>query len=959
MPNESSMTVEEFVAKWSHAALRERANSQTHFNDLCAMLGVLTPVEGDPRGNTYRFAQYVPVTRQKRAGEADVWKQDRFGWEYKSEGKSLDDAYVQLDEYRMGLGNPPLLIVSDMNRFEIHLNFVGVTDDPITFDLDAMRAEPGKYLHILRCAFDDPDELNPLNEPEEITKIAARMFGDVAERLREEGHDAAAVARFLNRVVFCCFAESVALFDGSRGGRQRPLQDVLYNLTDHPDDTEEMLGNLFEVMAREDRNVFGSTRVRWFNGGLFDERAPVEMFRLTGDLALELYDATRLNWARVDPSIFGTLFERGLDPDTRRQRGQHFTNADDIMRVIEPVVLQPLRREFEELKASQGVLGSSSVGEPPTPYNGSLHLPGDEEHAVVGMIRAFHDRLADVRILDPACGSGNFLYVALRELKNLEQAFLDWATEQYGMSSLRRRIGPDNLLGIDREPFAVDLTRVSIWIGQIQWAFQRGIRERPHPILGRIDQIECRDAIVDVDHDGNPIPAQWPEAEFIVGNPPFLGMKLMRKKLDNRYVDQLRSTYADDLDGRVDLCVYWHELARRQIEAGQSRRAGLLATQNIRGTFSRPVLERVNESGAIFYAYSDEPWVNDDGTAVRISIICQDDGSERGRVLDGEEVSRINADLTAGAIYAASASELEENEGIAFQGDIRNGPFDLTQDQGQRMLKQPLNVNGRPNSDVVFPFVNAHDLAQRPRGAYIIDFGQDSDRREAAQYEEPWEYARANVRPYREMLESERLKTRWWIHEAWRPGMRTAIKPLDRYIATPLTSKHRFFVWLETDVVPDATIVAIARDDDYVFGVLHSRIHETWALALAPRLGVGNDPRYTHTLCFNTFPFPFPLKVADTDLNQEQQQHRAAISQSAAELNRRRNDRLNPANLNPAILQNRTMTALYNSRPDLLNDAHDELDDAVFAAYGWASDIPDDEILARLLALNAERASDR
>ena len=960
MPTESTMTVDEFVTKWSRAALRERANSQTHFNDLCAMLGVQTPVEGDPTGDTYRFAQYVPVTRQKRAGEADVWKSESFGWEYKSEGKSLDDAYVQLDEYRMGLRNPPLLIVSDMNRFEIHLNFVGVNDDPIIFDLEAIRAEPGKYLHILRCAFDDPDELNPLNEPEEITKTAARIFGDVAERLREEGHDPGAVARFLNRVVFCCFAESVSLFDGGRGRLQRPLQDVLFNLIDHPGDTEEMLGNLFAVMAREDRTVFGPIRIRWFNGGLFDEHAPVEVFRLTGDLAFELYDATRLNWARIDPSIFGTLFERGLDPDARRQHGQHFTRADDIMRVIEPVVLQPLRRELAELKASaQRALGSSGIGDPPTPYNGSLHLPGDEEHTVVGLIRAFHDRLADVRILDPACGSGNFLYVALRELKNFEQAFLDWATEEYGISSLRRRIGPDNLFGIDREPFAVDLTRVSIWIGQIQWAFQRGIRERPHPILGRIDQIERRDAIVDSDDNGNPIPAEWPEAEFIVGNPPFLGMKLMRQKLDNRYVDRLRSTFAEHLDGRVDLCVYWHELARSQIETGRSRRAGLLATQSITGIFSRPVLERVNESGAVFLAYSNEPWVNDDGTDVRISIICQDDGSESERVLDGKPVSRINPDLTAGVTYVASASELEENRGVAFQGDIRNGPFDLTHNQGQQMLTQPTNVNSRPNSDVVFPFVNAHDLAQRPRGSYIIDFGHQTDRKEAAMYEAPWEYAREYVKPHREMLDSEPLKTNWWLHEAWRPGMRTALSPLHRYIATPLTSKHRFYVWLEPNVIPDATVVAIARPDDYAFGVLHSRVHEVWALAQAPRLGVGNDPRYTHTQCFNTFPFPWPLNARDSGRSFAQLHQRAGIAMTAKKLSNRRESWLNPTSVNPAILQDRTMTGLYNRRPDWLDDAHEALDEAVFAAYGWPTDLTDDEILSRLLDLNRERASER
>ena len=562
-----------------------------------------------------------------------------------------------------------------------------------------------------------------------------------------------------------------------------------------------------------------------------------------------------------------------------------------------------------------------------------------------------------MRVLDPACGSGNFLYVSMRELARLEQQFLDWANEDLHLTGLHRRIGPQNMLGIDNDELAVELTRLSLWIGHLQWVLQQGRQRLSEPILGRADQIECRDAILDMDEEGNPISAEWPEAEFIVGNPPFLGMKRMRTEIGDRYVNRLRTAYADDLDGRVDLCVYWHELARRRIAENASSRAGLLATQNIRGSFSRPVLERIADSGSIFFAYSDEEWIND-GAAVRISIVGQDDGSESERTLNGIPVAQINPDLTTGTPYVASAVELDENASIAFQGDIRNGPFDLTHDQGQQMLGQPLNVNGRPNSDVVFPFVNAHDLAQRPRGAYIIDFGQERDRKEAAMYEEPWEHALAHVRPYRESLPSERLARRWWIHEAWRPAMRAAIKPLDRFIATPLTSKHRFYVWLEAEVVPDATVVAIARDDDYAFGVLHSRIHEVWALAQAPRLGVGNDPRYTHTLCFNTFPFPWPMNTADSDLTEAQIEHRAAIAAAAHALNSRRKAWLNPTGVNPIILQDRTMTGLYNRRPDWLDHAHEALDTAVFAAYGWTVNMSDDEILTRLLELNRERSGD-
>ena len=754
------------------------------------------------------------------------------------------------------------------------------------------------------------------------------------------------------------FAESIGLFRNRRGNRQEPIHDIFDNLAYSSEDADEVFSQLFQAMSSESKRTFGAFYIRWFNGGLFDEAtAALETLPISEDLAQILLETSELNWSRINPAIFGTLFERGLDPKSRAPLGAYYTDPDNIMRVIEPVLLRPLRTEFDALKAA--LTSDPAVAEPPADYAVNGHFDLEDEPApgsAKARIRAFHERLSQVRVLDPACGSGNFLYSALRALKDLEQEFIEWAVK-VDPSPRQRRVGPQNLLGIDINEFAVDLTRMSLWIGHLQWNREHFTDATREPILGRIDQIECRDAVLATNPEGDPVPAVWPHAEFIIGNPPFLGMKRMRKEFTDRYVDRLRAAYADDLDGRVDLCVYWHELARRQIANGECHRAGLLATQNIRGSFSRPVLERIAESGAIFFGYSDEEWIND-GAAVRISIVGQDDGSESDRSLDGVSVPHINPNLTSGSEYVSSAVELPENTRIAFQGDIRNGPFDLSFDQGELMLAQPTNVNGRPNSDVVYPFVNAHDLAQRPRGGYIIDFGQNTDRKDAALYEAPWEYARKHVKSYRDTLLSESLRTRWWIHEAWRPGLRAALKRLDRYIATPITSKYRFYVWLVANVVPDATVVAIARDDDYAMGVLHSRIHEIWALAQAPRLGVGNDPRYTHTQCFNTFPFPWRLTMPNADLSSDQQQHRSAVSDAAAELDRRREAQLNPASVNPAILQDRTMTALYNARPDWLNDIHEQLDEAVFAAYDWPTNLTDDDILTRLLALNRKRASE-
>ena len=949
-----TMSVEAFVEKWRQVSARETQASQSHFNDLCEVIGVPKPLDADHEGVEYAFEK--AVRRPGRApGKADVWKRDCFGWEYKGKRKNLDAAYQQLLGYREGLGNPPLLIVSDMNRIEIHTNFTNTEPRVIAFDLNDFRNNPFHFSKILLDVFRDPEALHPNRDPRYITETAAVKFGEVAQALRDLEHDPNQVARFLNRLIFCLFAESMQLFQNDTRMPHRPLTVALQNLNRQPERARERFAALFEAMARRDVYDYGPFPIPWFNGGLFDESAPQETFPLTGDLVNILLETAELDWSRIDPAIFGTLFERGLDPNRRSQLGAHYTDPDNIMRVVEPVVVRPLRREFEALRAELEP-ARRSVEESPAPYdsNGALEMDAPPPDSPAGRIRAFHDRLASVRVLDPACGSGNFLYVAMRELKQLEDELIVWADSAFAIKTLHRRVGPANMLGIDIDQFAVDLTRMSLWIGDIQWALQQGYQHLPSPILSQIDQIECRDAILAEDAEGDPVPAEWPAAEFIIGNPPFLGGKLLLSELGDDYIGNLRKAWGDAIGGHSDLCAYWHESARRQIERRVSARTGLLATSSITGRESRGVLERICASGGIFLAWRDEEWIND-GASVRIAIIGQDDGSEAECELNGESADSINADLSSGVDLLAAA-QLGENANVGFHGTKRNGPFDITPDDADRMLAAPQNVNGRPNSDVIFPFVIARDLAQRPRGYSVIDFGQDMSERDAAAYERPFEYVKEHVYPVRRSNRTERLRTQWWLYEAWRPGLRAAISSLSRYIATPVTSKHRFYVWLTPDVVSDATVNVIARDDDYTFGVLHSRIHETWALAQASRLGAGNDPRYVHTQCFNTFPFPWPLDTPDDALSDSQRELREAIGEAAASLNKQREAWLNPPNLDPDELRRHTMTNLHNDPPTWLQLAHQEVNEAVSAAYAWPADLSDDEILARLLALNLERA---
>jgi type II restriction/modification system DNA methylase subunit YeeA len=481
---------------------------------------------------------------------------------------------------------------------------------------------------------------------------------------------------------------------------------------------------------------------------------------------------------------------------------------------------------------------------------------------------------------------------------------------------------------------------VTIWIGEIQWMLGHGFAYRRNPVLSALDSIQTMDALLDRSDPANPREADWPAAEFIVGNPPFLGAKLLRRGLGNDYVEDLFSVFGDRVPGMADLCAYWHEKARATIAAGATRRAGLLATQGIRGGGSRRVLQRIKESGDIFFARADDQWVLS-GANVHISFVGQDNGSESERELDGRPVLRINANLTY-EVDLTRAQRLRDNLGIAFIADVKGGSFDIDGATAARMLASP-NPHGRSNREVVHPWVNGQDITRRRRGMWIIDFGLDMSPGDAAKYEAPFEYVREHVKPEREA--GLPTKAEWWLHE--RPGhaMRAALTNLNRYIATPLLTKFRLFVWLDRETLPDHQLVAVARDDDYTFGVLHSRVHEAWARGTGTQLReVESGFRYTPTTCFETFPFPRPTEA-----------QRLAIGGAATELNRLRDGWLNPTGLSDGELATRTLTNLYNERPTWLANAHDDLDRAVLDAYGWPVDLDDNAIRERLLELNLER----
>jgi type II restriction/modification system DNA methylase subunit YeeA len=505
------------------------------------------------------------------------------------------------------------------------------------------------------------------------------------------------------------------------------------------------------------------------------------------------------------------------------------------------------------------------------------------------------------------------------------------------------------LFGIETEFYAHELASIVVWIGFLQWKHEHAIQEDREPILEKLTNIEHGDAILRWDAEGKPFEPEWPKADFIVGNPPFLGGKRLRRELRDKYVDDLFVLYEGRVPHEVDLVTYWFSKSFAEVRSRRSR-VGLLATQAIRAGSNRIVLDRIIVEGSIFFAWSNREWTLE-GAAVRVSMIGFDDGTETTRELDGVFVSSINADLSAGEDLT-KAVPLAENQGIAFQGPVKVGQFEVEPEVARKMLSAPVNPNGLHNSEVVIPWIVARDLADRPKGMYIVDF-QDRAEAEAALFEMPFEYIRHHVYPTRQENNRQRRREYWWHHGEKNFGMRKALSRLRRYIATPRVSKHRFFVFVPVETLADSRVVVIARDDGYFIGVLESAIHKIWSLASSSRHGHANSITYNIESCFDTFPFPWP---PGTEPSEEGDARLKATADAARELVRLRDAWLNPPGASPEDLKTRTLTNLYNQRPEWLANAHRALDEAVFAAYGWPSNLPKEEILARLLALNHERA---
>lgn len=1030
-----------FLKRWHNAGGTERANYQLFLTELCALLDLPLPEPAgdDTRDNAYVFERRVIIKQpdgSENNGFIDLYKRGSFVLEAKQTGKTLDSsgwdkamlkAHNQADQYARALpadeGRPPFILVVDVGRnIELYAEFSrsGATYTPYP---DArshrIRLEDLQNADIrerLRAVWADPMALDPARRSAKVTREIADQLAKLAKSLEGGGHQPQLVASFLMRALFTMFAEDVGLLP------ERGFTELLHKLQHKPDTFAPMVEHLWQTMNQGGFSPLLETTVLKFNGGLFAEAHAIPLNR---DQIALLLKASEADWRYVEPAIFGTLLERALDPRERHKLGAHYTPRAYVERLVFPTVIEPLRAEWQEVQAA------------------ALTYESLNKHKdAVAEVRAFHHHLCTVRVLDPACGSGNFLYVTLEHMKRLEGEVLNLLHdlgESQGLLELQGvTVDPHQFLGLEINPRAARIAEIVLWIGYLQWHFRTfGAVNPPEPVLRDFKNIESRDALLSYDSvellrddtgkpvtrwdglttkistiTGEPVPdesaqveqyvyrnprkAVWPQADYIVGNPPYIGARRIRQALGDGYLSALRSTYAD-IPEHADFVMYWWAKAADAIGTGITNNFGLITTNSLRQTFSRKVVDASFERNpglGIRFVIPDHPWVDSaDGAAVRVTLTTVGKSTQVGQIArvikessqGNDEVAvdlafekgHITPNLTIG-VDPAKALELKANKGMACVG------YQLT---GQGFVvdhPQALSLKGdSDHSQIIRPLMTGRDITQSPRGLYAIDlFGLTVDQ-VRADYPKIYQWILERVKPERVLNKDHSSCEFWWLFARTRADFRPALHQTQFVAATSLTAKHRIFSVVPASTICDSTTVMFAVDSFTTFGVLCSRLHVIWSLVAGGRLGIGNDSRYNKSRCFETFPFP------DTSL--DQQSH---IRDLAERLDAHRKHQ-------QAQHPELTLTGIYNVLEKLrsgyvlsakdktiheqglvsvLRELHDELDRAVFAAYGWddlagklvglpgaTTPLPDkseaqaeveEELLRRLVALNAERAAE-
>ncbi len=1006
----SALTYPDFEARWKNSGGAERANYGLFLQDLCDLLEVPRPdpTTDDPTQDSYVLERAVQFNdgAKKSTGRIDLYKRGCFVLETK---QGTDTADQQKKQERADLGlepskrrkghavrgsakwaemmqaarqqalgyvralpaeepRPLFVLVADVGYcIDVYSNFAGVGDSFVPFSdqtrfrlpLAALADEATRAM--LRQIFLDPKELDPSRRAARVTRELAARLAKLSEQLERAGHAPDVVAQFLMRCLFTMFSEDVNLIP------KQSFTGMLaqYNTPELLEFLPDALTNLWRTM---DTGGFSSdlkARLRRFNGKLFHDATALPLNAGQAELLLQ---SAKADWTEVEPAIFGTLLERALDPKERHSLGAHYTPRRYVERLVLPTVLEPLRREWAAAQAA----AARRLEE------------GQPKDARAELVR-FLTRLTSIKILDPACGSGNFLYVTLEHLKRLEGEVLA-AINSYGQTGLLElgggtTVSPHQLLGLELNPRAAAIADVVLRIGYLQWHLRTyGPSELREPLLDEYQNIRQQDAVLTYD-DGfqNARPTEWPKADFIIGNPPFLGDKAMRGALGGAYVDTLRKTYKGIVPESADLVMYWWEKAAEIVRQNKAEAFGFITTNSITQTFNRRVVQRhLDASPPLYltYAIADHPWVDSaQGAAVRIGMsvgrtdmlagkllkltneaATDDDDAHSVELTEFEGI--INADFTVGA-DVASAKALEANGIISSFGMMLAGSgFIVTPAEAQA-----LGLGRIPGLEKhIRQYRNGKDLTASPRGVYLIDLFGLTESEVINRFPEVYQHIYSRVKPERDQNNRKKLKEVWWQFAEPRKTLRAALQGLSRFIATPETMKHRIFQFLSNEILPDHRLVNIALDDAFYLGVLSSQIHTTWAAAAGGRLGVGNDLIYNKTRTLD--PFPFPIATV------EQQ---ARIRELAEQLDaHRKRQQAQHAALTLTDLYNvveklRAGQPLTTAKEQTINQQglasvvlslHQQLDAAVADAYGWPTDLPDAEILTRLVRLNHERAQE-
>lgn len=1060
-----AQAIEAFIERWGPAGGGERSNYQMFLTELCDLIGVAKPepaVELE-RQNAYVFERKVSARRLDGATSAnfiDLYKRGCFVLEAKQSAKRLQQIAnlrqlkLEIPELRVGSGRrdgqawdtlmrqareqaesyakrlpseegwPPFLVIVDVGHvIELYADFslqgkhYAQFPDRQSFRIYLEELRDEAVLERLRKVWEEPQSLDPASRSAKVTREVADLLAQLSkgletrmlrtlplslsseQRLLEERTIAEKVALFLMRCLFTMFAEDIGLLE--RG----TFTALLKSYKGSADRLHFALGHLWQDMDRGGYSTDLRADLLQFNGGLF--RNAVALPIDEDELALLIVAAER-DWKDVEPAIFGTLLERALHPRERHKLGAHYTPRAYVERLVVATIIEPLTEEWRNIQAVAVQL-----------------IGADEAEKARVALHDFHRRLCSIRVLDPACGTGNFLYVAMELMKRLEgevlEALKDLGEGQENLDLDRHTVDPHQFLGLELNPRAVAIAELVLWIGYLQWHFRtRGKTLPAQPVLKHFANIVERDAVLEFDRtdllrdaDGRPItrwdgvtyklhpitgeevpdaeaqmelrtyrnprPADWPQADFIVGNPPFIGGKDMRQALGAGYAEACWKA-RPHIPGGADFVMHFWDKAAETVRSGKARRFGLITTNSITQSFNRRVIERhlgANSPLSLTMAVPDHPWLKaTDKAAVRIAMTVgvagQREGalrtvlSERDLNSDSPKVElaewrgKIHANLSVGTDLS-EVKPLRANGGLCSRGvQLHGAGFIVTPSQAA-----VLGLGTVPDLEAyIRPYRNGRDLTAHPRGVMVIDLYPLAEAEVRERFPAVYQWLADHVRPERE---AQRGKTndateyaeRWWQFGKVRPVLRKALGGLSRYIATVETSKHRFFQFLDASIRPDNMLVSFGLDDAFHLGVLSSRIHVAWALAMGGTLE--DRPRYNKTRCFDTFPFPAPSKGLRHRINalaENLDAHRKAVLDRHRQL---------------------TMTGLYNvlekvragrhlSEPEqdiyeaglvgVLRELHDDLDRAVAEAYGWPHDLPYEAILANLNELNGWRRAE-